>query len=901
VANRGAGRGDEGEREAKKGPPRLGELLLAALLPTSEAQEVLGGLRERWGELARDEDERVADRWYRRQVAGFFARAWTIRRSGGFGDERAKVGDTMGRFESLMGDVRWAIRSLRRRRTFTVVALLTLGLGIGVNSAVFTLVEAHFLAPLPYDTPEEVVLLWEAERGSTDVTTVSPGNYHTWKRDAGAFRGVAAYNVDQATLSGDGVAEGVVASVVTPGFFDVLGVRPVLGSRFDERAATEAAGRVVILGHGLWIRRYGSDPTIVGRDIRIDGAAHTVVGVLPPSFRQPEKSLSWQSAELWRPLLIEEQREDFDSRYLRVVARLAPEVSLERAREEMTSMAAAMAAAYPEQNGGHEIQVWAVDDYLVGASRPVLLLLLAASTAVLLIVCSNVANLTMARGQDRRGEFAVRAALGSGGHRIARQVIVESVVLALGGALIGAFGLVLGREALQTLQERFFSSLVPIDVGAEVLVATTLVAILSGVLAGIPLARTAYGTELRAALGEGGARSGRGPGGTQDALVVGQVALATSLVVVALLLSRSFSAIVSVPPGFASDGLVTFEVTAPTARYADRDAVERYLRDVWGAVEELPGVRAVSMVSDLPFTTENRWTVLAVDGLPFDRENPPRAELKSISPEYFDVMEIPVMRGALPADTWQAIDDERPVVVNERLASLFWPGQDPIGRAFAETYDDGPRYRVAAIVGDVLDDGFEGRPDPLFYLNWGAQPRRRMSFVLAVEGGGAEVAPAIRRALSTVDPDIPAAGLRTLDELLGETVVRPKAASLISGILALVALLVSAAGVYGVLANMVQGRTMEIGIRCALGAPRSEITGIVLRHTTRLLALGLVIGVSGAILTARALSAVLFDVAPWDPVTLVGSATLLVSVGLIAAWLPVRRALGVDPIETLRP
>jgi len=793
-------------------------------------------------------------------------------------------------------DLRWAIRGLRKRPTYTAVAIATLALGIGANTAVLTLARAHFLTPLPYERPDDIVLLWETRRDSDEVTTISPGNYFTWREEARTLADVAAFNVNAATVSGEGTAERVGASVVTPNFFEVLGVPPLLGTAFDETGARAADGRVALLSHGLWTRRYGADPDVVGADIRIDGNPHTVLGVLSADFRQPERSLTRQTPDLWRPLMLEGQRETFDARYLRTVARLAPGATVEQAREEMAVLATRMGEAQPEHNAGRRIQVWTLHDYLMGDARPVLAVLLAAAAAVLLIVCANVANLTLARGQERAREFALRAALGSGRRRLIRQVLVESVVLAIAGAGVGAISVYAGRDALQLVQERFFTSLVSAEVDLGVLLGTALTALAAGVLFGMPLALSASRTNLRAALGEGGERAGRQEGATRNVLIVSQVAMATTLVVVALLLMRSFNAIVTVPPGFTPAGLLTFGVSAPPASYAGRDEIEAYLRDVRREVERIPGVGRVTMVSDLPFTGENRWAEPEVEGVPYDPTNPPRAEYRTVSPEYFEVMGIPTLAGGLPDDGWASFEDEAPVAVNERLADLFWPEQDPLGRRFTTT---SRRYRVAAVVGDVLDDGFQARPEPLFYQSWGAAPQRRMTFVLETSGGP-EVSSAVRSALRRVDPDIPAADLRTLTELMAETVVRPRAASLIGGALAVIALLVAATGIFGVLSFLVQSRTREIGIRSALGASGGEILGMVMRHSTRLLTTGLVIGVLGAVTVGRALSATLYDVRPWDPVSLGGAVAVLAAVGTLAAWLPARRAVRVDPREALR-
>lgn len=802
--------------------------------------------------------------------------------------------------EDLAADVRWTVRSLRKRPTFTAVAVATLALGIGANSALFTLLDAHFFAPLPWDRPDDLVLLWETERNSSEITTVAPGNYFSWREEAASFEDVAAFNVDYAVLSGDdGPAEQLTASYVSPHFFDVLGVEPILGAGFDEASVDEADGRLVMLSHGLWIRRYGSDPTLVGRDIRIDGAPHTVVGVLPPDYRQPEQDLSWQATELWRPLRLDGQRENYEGRWLRTVARLAPGVDVEQARAEMDAMARRMAEAYPEGNDGRSISVRTVDEYLLGQARPVLLMLLGAGAAVFLIVCANVANLTLARGEERRREFAVRAALGSGGRRLLRQIMVEGVVLAFAGAVVGTFLVWLSRSSIQGVQARFFSGLVDATVDVRVVVATALMAVLAGVMFGLPLARTASRTELRDALVQGGERSGGGSraGATRNLLVVGQVGLATSLVVVAALLVRSFNELVNVDPGFEARDVVTFELATPPSREG-REGVLGYFREVRDELERVPAVVSVGMVSDMPFTTENRWTDFVLPGQPHDPTDPPLSEYRTVTPEYFGVMGIPVLQGRLPDPEWVE-RTPMPVVVNRTFADRYWPTRDPVGATFELQWQDTIAATVVGVVGNVLDDGYDAESEPIFYQPFGTVSNRRMMFTVRVEETSPQLMTAIREAVTRVDPEVPTE-LRLVEAMLAETVVRPRAASLIGGVFAVLALLVAAAGIYGVLSYLVQSRTREIGVRAALGASSSQITGMVMGQSTRLLVLGLVVGLAGALLVGRALSGLLFGVRSWDPLSMLVATALLGSVGTLAAWLPARRAVRIDPREALR-
>ncbi len=807
----------------------------------------------------------------------------------------------MGLLDDGLRDVRHALRQLGRRPAFTTVAVGTLALGIGANSAVFTLLDAHFLTPLPYDDPDGIVLIWETDRNSMDVTTVAPGNYFAWREQAASFADVAAFNVDFATLSGDeGPAERVNGSVVAPHFFEVLGVGAALGTLFDEASTEAADGRLVVLSHGLWTRRYGADPGVVGRSIRVDGTPHTVTGVLPPSFRQPERTLTWQATELWRPQRLEASRDDFDSRYLRTVARLAPGVDVAQARAEMDALGARLTAAHPEDNGGRSILVRTLDEYLMSDVRPTLWLLLAAGAAVFAIVCANVANLTLARGEERRREFAVRAALGSGRGRLVRQLLVEGVVLALAGGALGMLLVQAGSGALQAVQSRYFSGLVDVEVDGAVVAFTLLVGVAGGLLFGLPMARSAARADLREALVHGGVRGGRGRRSSRlrDLLVVGQVGLATALLVIGGLLTRSFTELVSVPPGFDVRDRVAFTVSAPPDRRG-AEALGAWFRELRATVAAVPGVEAVALVSDLPFTTENRWTGLGFDDREVDPTAPPRSEYRIVTPDYFQVMGIPHRSGTMPPSAWE-VDRPVPVVVNDAFAARTWPDADPLGATFRLDWSEPLSLVVTAVVGDVRDDGYHAPTEPLFYVPWGALPQRRMSVVIRTVGDPATVAAGVRAAVSALDRDVPVADLRSLDALMAETVARPRAASLIGAVFALLALVVAAAGIYGVLSYAVHSRVREIGIRAALGASGRDLTGMVVGHTARLLALGLVTGVGAALLAGRTLAGLLFGVRPWDPATLLVTTLILGSVGLLAAWLPTRRAVRTDPREALR-
>lgn len=879
--------------EPEPTPPAWLTRLLVRVVGGREGPSVAGELAEAYRARVANDGPRAARRWYRRQAWGFLWRAALVRRASSGEGRRVMT------IEALWADVRWAIRGLRTRPGFTAVVVLTLALGIGANSAIFTLVNAHFFESLPYHQPDRLALVWETSRNSQEVTTVAPGNYFQWTERATEFEELAAYNVDFATLSGEAAAEQVNSSLVTPNFFRVLGVTPALGAGFSDDLVRGEGGDLVILSHSLWTRRYGADPALVGTSIRIDGRPHTVVGVLPPDFRQPERSLTWQVTELWRPMTLESRRDDHGSRYLRTIGRLAETSSVETARAQMLSLAAALADEHPEPNAGRSVLVFTLDDYLLAEGRPTLIMLLLAGAAVLLIVCANVANLTLARGEERRREFALRAALGAGGGRMARQVLVEGVVLALLGAAVGSVLVFGGSDALQSLQTRFFSGLIDVAVDARVIVVTALGGVAAGVLVGLPLARTASTPDLRATLVSGGARAGgRSDGRLRGALVVGQVGLATTLLVVASLLSRSFAELVAVPPGFESAGVATVTLSPSSATYPEAADVARYHAEVFAAIEAIPGVETIGAASDLMFTTENVFTTLTLPGRVVDPSAPPRSEYRIVAASYFDALSIPILAGELPQ-----VDDEVgeiPIVVNQRFAELFWPGEDAVGATAALEWTDPQVVRVAAVVGNVLDDGYAASAEPIFYLPFEIVRRRRMSYLVRASADAGALLQPLQAAVEAVDPDVPAGELRLLSTMLAESVARPRAASMIGAVFALLALLVSAAGIYGVISYSVQKRTRELGIRAALGADGGQMMSMVMGESSRLLIMGLLLGSVGAILAGGRLAGLLFGVRPWDPGSFFAALAVLGAVGSLAAWIPARRAVRVDPREALR-
>lgn len=876
-------------------PPALLRGLLRWAAGTADAEVADGDLQEAFGERVERQGLPEARKWYLRQVMGFVlrvpvARARTVGEGG------------MSWIREGMRDVRWAARGMRRRPAFTVVAVTTLALGIGSNSAVLTLVSASFLAPLPYEHPKELVTIWHGpEPISAAVETVAPGTYFAWKEAAGSFAGLAAFNVNETTISGAGEAARVTGSAVTPDFFEVLGARPKVGATFTPASAREAAGSVVVLGHDLWVQRFGADPDIVGRSIRLAGRPHTVVGVMPSSFRQPEQELEYQRADFWRPLMLEERHDDFYSRFLRVVARLAPGVSVDQANVELDGIAQRLARQNPDEERSFAAVARGLRSDLMGQVRPALVLLMAAGASVLLLVCANVANPTLARGQERQREFAVRTALGCGGGRLARQILVEGIVLAVAGAALGTAAVLLASRALQSAQHRYFSVLTDVSVDVEVVGLTTIVALLAGLLFATPLARTASRRSLRGALAAGGGATGWGrrTGLLRNTMVVGQVALATMPLAVAALLVRSFDTLVGVPPGFDPPGRITLDLYPPPRTYPEPADRERYFREILREVEALPGVASAAVASDLPFSDWNMGARPALADRPYEEAKAVAAGLQGVSPSYFQVMGIPVLEGQVFGEGWPS-DEIVPVVIGETLARALVPGGRALGRTIFLGDDTVHAHPVVTIVGDVRDDGYAAPPEPMLYMPFGPRGLWFGSLVVRAVTDRSEVIPGIRAAVRGVDPDIPAANLRTMDAMLASTVSVPRTASRAGTGVAVLALLIAAAGIYGILSYSVRVRTREIGIRAALGADPQAIVSAVVGRSIRLLALGLFLGVGGALAAGSALSSFLFGVQSWDPARLATAVVLLALVGVVAAWAPASRAIRIDVTEALR-
>ena len=799
---------------------------------------------------------------------------------------------------SFLQDVRFAFRSLLRSPGFTAAAVATLALGIGANAAIFSLVRGVLLRPLPFLEPERIVSIQEshAEYGPM---VASPPNYLDFKSGSRSFQAMGAYGTSSLVLSGAGEAEQLSGAYVTDGFFESLGVRPLHGRIFDAAETAIPDGKVVLLGHGVWTRRFDADPSIVGKSVRLSGEAYTVVGVMPAAFRLPESA-----SDFWAPLAfgpeIARQR---GAHYLDVVARLKPGVSVADADAEIRTIADRLRREYPQSNAKYGAVVAPLTRTLVGAVAPALKLLLGAVALVTLIACANVGNLLLVRGTRRRTEIAIRSALGASRRRIALQLLTESAMLAAAGCAAGLALAAGSLDLILKLAPGDVPRLAEVRLDGNVLAFTALWSLAAiavfGLAPALQALRPGPATALR---GYGSdAASSRGVLGPRQMFVVAQIALALILSAGAGLLLRSLVRLSSVNPGFRTEGTVAFELTLPEARYGGEEARAAFLERLLGKLRAEPGVSASGAVFGLPLTGMSFSSSFRESGTPPDLSEP-SAQLRVASREYFATMGIPVVQGrGFTAD--DRLGAPMAILVSESAARKFFPRGDALGQRLrfgarpTETRIEG---EVVGVVGDVRDEELAAGPTPEFYGSLEQAPTDQFQVVVRGAGSGEAVAAGARAAVREIDPELAVSNLSTLDQIVRRSVSRPRFMVRLLLLFAAMALVLCAVGIYGVVAYAVSQRTREIGIRMALGADRAAVRRLVLDEGVRLAAAGVGIGLAGAFALTRLLRGFLFEIGPGDPLTHASVALLLGAVALAACVIPARRASRVDPMRALR-
>jgi putative ABC transport system permease protein len=800
---------------------------------------------------------------------------------------------------TLLQDLRYGLRVLLQRPGFTLVAVLALALGIGANTAIFSVVHSVVLRPLPYPDAERLVTVWDDNQRQgwhKDVTGYS--TFSEWQAQSDVFEALAAHRGWGPSLTGAGEPERLLGTLVTPAFFDVLRILPLYGRTFQPEDGQEGQDRIAVLGHGLWQRRFGGDPAVVGQTLRLDDAPVTVVGIMPEGFGFPSRT-----SELWS-VLSPPREPDRGNHYLEVVGRLRPGVGAAQADRALDALTARLAGEFPRVYEGFGVNVVPLHEHLVGDVRPALLVLLGAVLFVLLIACANVANLLLARTAGREREIAVRTALGAGRGRIVRQLLTESVLLGLAGGALGLLLALWGGELLVSLAPGGLPRLERLGLNGPVLLFTLGASLLTGILFGLAPALQASRPDLNESLKEAkGIGAGVRGRRVRSLLIVAEVALALVLLVGAGLLMQSFARLQEVEAGFDTERLLSFHLSLPSTKYPEDPQIGAFHRQALERLGALPGVESAAAVMSLPLTGSYSSATFSIEG----QAQPPDAQslevkLNVVSDGYLGTMGIPLKSGRF----FGASDAEgaAPVaVVNETMARLHFPGVDPVGKRFKWGRLDSERYpwrEVVGVVGDVRHKSLEAPSDPEVYMPLGQEAIRAAAFVLRTATDPATLAPAVRREVQALDSALPIYGLRTMDELLSGSLAQRRFNLWLLGLFASVALLLAAVGIYGVMSTMVGQRTREIGIRMALGARRADVLRMILGEGVGLVLVGVGIGLAGAIALSRALGSLLYEVSRTDPVTYGAVAVVLVLAAALACYVPARRAMGVDPMQALR-
>jgi putative ABC transport system permease protein len=794
----------------------------------------------------------------------------------------------------VLQDVRYALRSLRRHPVFAFTAILTLALGIGANTAIFSAVNGVLLRPLPYPEPDRLLTIW-GHHASIGRETASLPDFLDWRK-ARSFTGMAAWANTTYTVTGTGEPQVVTGAQVTPNYFRVLGVTVPQGRDFREEEERGGA-RVAVLSQGYWQRAYGGRPDVLGRQLTLSGVPYTIVGVGARGLALPE------DVDVWAPLQIDTtlgRRNNF----LQVIGRLAAGVTPEAAGTELATMARRLEAEYPNSNAGWGVEQIGLQERIVGEIRPSLLVFMGAVGLVLLIVCANVANLMLARVAAREREVTIRAALGASRRRLVRQLLTESVLLGLAGGVLGLGLAVWGVGALRTLDPGTLPRMDEVRLDGGALAFALVLSVGTGLLFGVVPAFRVLGFDLRGGLAEGGralsgARSGTR---TRTALVLAEVTLASVLLVGAALLLRSFVGLQRVDPGFTTHGILTARVTLPRARYDDPVRQVAFADALLDRARTLPGVSGAALSTSAPVDDGLPYWAIALPG-----EQPPPevvqdAVVYRTSPEFFHTFGLPLVRGRL-FDSSDRGERAPVAIVSQSLAQRYWPGRDPVGSrlTFGDPTDSTSTWiTVVGVVGDVRQEGAVSPAYPQIYLPF-AQVSAR-SIVVALRTGRDPLAlvPSLKQALAGVDPNLALARVTTMEQRVAGTLARPRVNALLLASFAATALILAALGIYGVIAYSVVQRTREMGIRIALGARAEDVLGMVMRQGLAPVLIGLAVGLGVAAVGSRVLRSLLYGVAATDLATYGAVAAFLAAVAAAASYVPARRAARSDPMTALR-
>ena len=796
-----------------------------------------------------------------------------------------------------MGDIRYGLRLLRKSPGFAVVAILTLGLGIGANTAIFSTVDALLIRALPYADPDRIVMVWEdAHEAGFPKNTPAPGNYTDWARLNRSFSGIAATRGASANLTGGGVPEQIVGRAVTPNFFAVLGVNPIAGRTFtDEEDRTSAP--VVVISYGLWQRRFGGDRSVIGQTMQMNGSRAEVIGVMPRGFVFRSRDVDY-----WIPIAFSPEAAAVrTSHFLNVVARLAAGVSIDAARDDMRRVDEALRQQYPEPGRHATSLLVPIADELLGDTRLQLLVLMAAAAAVLLIACANLASLLLSRAAGRRGELAVRAALGATRARLVRQMVIEATMFSIFGGVLGVVLAPAGVSVIAQLTPRGFPAQTSSVLDLRLLAFAFAVSIATGAVFGLVPALQAARASLRDAIQQD-ARASVGGGGrlTRDALVVLQVAAALVLLTGAGLMLRTMANLRRIELGFRPDHLLTMRTTLPLSKYREPAQRLSFYERVIADVRALPGVDGAGYASLLPFLSPGNTTWFAIDGITHAPDDPQDTLFRTGTSDYLKTLGVQLVEGRL-LDERDGVNAPLSVVVNDTLARKYWPHGSAVGGRMRLSDPARPPYTIVGVVRDVRERGHTLAQKPLVYLPYVQRFFSTPEYlVVRTAGAPGDLVEAIRRVIARVDPDQPISAVRTMEEIVDLDVADRQQQMILLGAFAGLALLLASIGLYGVLSYAVTQRSREIGLRIALGASSRSVQRAVVARGLGLTAIGLSIGLALAWAGTRAMQTALYGVSAGDPSTYAAVVGLLAVIALLASYLPARRASRMDPIAVLR-
>ncbi|HZN06950.1 MAG TPA: ABC transporter permease [Pyrinomonadaceae bacterium] len=804
---------------------------------------------------------------------------------------------------TLLTDLRFGARMLLKNPAMTIVALLALTLGIGANTAIFSVVNAVLLRSFPYADAEKLVLVWEKRQGGrTDQNVINLGNFSDWKEQNQVFSDMAVFFDRAINLTSDGEPEEVPVQFATTNLFSVLGTNPLAGRTFIAEDGGVGQPRVALISYALWQRRFGGDKQIVGRQIILNNDPVTVIGVMPANFGwhiQRGTQVS-KPADIWVPFQITNELRQRRGRFASAVARLKPEVTIEQAQREMDTIGARLAQQYPMFNALWGVNVVPLRTQFTGEIRRPLLILLGAVGFVLLIACANVANLLLARASARRREIAVRAGLGASRWRIARQLLTESVLLSVIGGALGVLVAWWGTKALVALSPPALIDLQRVSVNLPVLGFTLALTVLTGVIFGLAPALEATRFDLHDSLKEGGKNVGGGGHRLRNVFVVTQVALALVLLVGAGLLVRSFRRLQSVDPGFNPQNLLTVRVSLPPAKYPEEPKRIDFFKQAVARMKAIPGVEAAGAINTPPFTGLYSGTTVEVD----DQDLPPGQELKTgvcvTDANYFQTMQIPLKQGRFYTEQ-EATDMRHVVLVNEAFVRKNLGGGNALGRKLTiYMKDENVPSEIIGVVGDNKHLGLDTAVEPMSYWPHPELVYPGMTMVLRTRGDASAVAPAAREVIRTLDPQQPIGEISTMESLLSVSVARSRFSASLLTVFSFVALVMAAVGIYGVMSYSVLQRTHEIGVRMALGAQRFDVLKLVVKKGIVLALIGVAAGLAFSFALTRLIATLLFEVTATDKVTFAAVSIGLFLVTLLACYLPARRATRVDPLKALR-